>query len=143
MSRSIASRKVQPGADQVRSQAQSGAERILASADRVFQSAPALGIGTAELTNVVSLVLQRAFPTRGEGIREIAELANTNERAAKNWYHGKNCPDALHLLRLMATVPELQAEVRRLTGMEAGLDPDFGAAMVAAATMFAKLQGRR
>ncbi len=75
-------------------------------------------------------------------IKRIARIANSNERAAKDWWGGKNLPNAVHLLKLMAQVPEFAGEVRRLTGMEADLEPEFAAAFNEAMRAFSKLKGR-
>lgn len=88
-------------------------------------SASVLKLGQNELAQAVGRALRSAFGSESAPIKRIANAANSNERAAKNWYEGRNCPDALYLLRLIATVPELQAEVRRLTGMVGDLDPEF------------------
>lgn len=59
------------------------------------------------------------------GCKGFARLVNTNVRTVENWRNKRSTPTALNLLVMMATVPEVQAEVRRLTGMEADMDPMF------------------
>lgn len=88
-------------------------------------TALALEIGQNEYTEIVRDALRRAFGRERHAIKRLAGAANSNERTAKNWLEGKATPGGLHMLRLMATVPEFQAEVRRLTGMQADMDPEF------------------
>ena len=87
------------------------------------KAAPVLAIGQAEFEAVVSNALQAAFGHLRNPVKALAKVANKNERTAENWYTGKCAPNGLALLQLMAQVPELQAEVRRLTAMESDLDP--------------------
>lgn len=103
---------------------------------------PATKMDTNDLTEALYLALHRAFDGTDAPIKRIARIANSNERAAKDWWGGKNLPNAVHLLRLMAQVPEFAGEVRRLTGMEADLEPEFAAAFNEAMRAFSKLKGR-
>lgn len=104
--------------------------------------APVVAFGQHDLTEAVSGALQRAFAGRSSPVKEIARVANANVQTAKMWWQGRNCPDALYLLRLMAAVPELQAEVRRLTGMQADLDPEFDRAMQATMALYTRVRER-
>ena len=88
-------------------------------------NAPALVIDTGEYTEIVRDRLREHYGPAKSAIKLIARAANCNERTAENWFTGKNAPGGLHLLRLAAQVPGLQAEVRRLMAMDADLDPDF------------------
>lgn len=88
-------------------------------------STPALAIDTGDYTALVQDCLREHFGESRSAVKLIAEAANCNLRTAENWYTGKNGPGGLHLLRLAAQVPSLQAEVRRLMAMEADLDPAF------------------
>jgi len=69
--------------------------------------------------------LRRAFHGRASPVKELACAANINVRTAENLKAGRSAPSALVMLKLMASVPEFAAEVRRLTGMHADLDPEF------------------
>lgn len=110
------------------------------ASDRKFQLAEAHNISKQELADIVSVGLRRAFGDEKSAIKRIMRVANCNERAAENWYAGKNAPNALYLLRLIAEVPELQAEVRRLTAMESDLDPHFEKAMSEAVRLFQQVR---
>jgi len=108
--------------------------------DRKVRFSEVHQLSSDDLGGIVASVLRNAFGDEKSAIKRIMDSAQCNERAAKNWYAGKNAPNALYLLRLIATVPELQAEVRRLTAMESDLDPHFERALSAAMTLFQKLR---
>lgn len=82
-------------------------------------------LDTHDLTQIVGDALRSHFGERRFAVKQIAAIANTNERTARNWYEKKNLPDLVHFFRLAAHVPELQAEARRLLALEAALDPLF------------------
>lgn len=87
--------------------------------------------------------LSTAYAERG-GLARMARDAGVGEATCKNWISpGGNAPKALNLLRLIATCPEMQAEVRRLCGMEADLDPELERDMQAALATFQALRARR
>lgn len=102
-----------------------------------------LEIGQGELTQTIAGALKRSFGQERAGVKRLAIIANTNTRTAENWLRGNNTPDALHLLRLIAQVPELQAEVRRLAGMESDLDPELERELSAVVTRFQRMSARR
>lgn len=104
---------------------------------------PVHTIGQNDLTGLVSLALHAAFGGRASPVKEIARAANANEKAAKDWWQGRTCPGALYFLRLIAAVPELQAEVRRLTGMHADLDPEFDRALQATLSLYTRVRDRK
>lgn len=97
-------------------------------------------LSDADLTTIITQSLRDAFADKKSAVKGIMRVANCNERTAKNWYSGKNSPDALNLLRLMAEIPELQAEVRRLTSMQSDLDPHFEKAMNETVQLFMKMR---
>jgi hypothetical protein len=86
---------------------------------------PVTTMSTNELTETLKDTLHRAFDGTDAPIERVAQKAGSNKRAAKGWWEGDNCPSAHSLLNLMATVPEFGAEVLRLTGLHAGIDPEF------------------
>lgn len=86
---------------------------------------PIMRMGTNQLTLVWSQELKREFGEDKHAAKKIARLADTNVRTAENWLYGHNTPDLLHALRLMAKVPGLAGEMRRLMAMESDLDPEF------------------
>lgn len=92
---------------------------------RNLEMSVAAALSTERVTSVIAEALKRTFGNSKASAKLVAKAANSNAKTAANWLAGNNAPGAVHLLRLMATVPELQAEVRRLTGMEANIDPEF------------------
>ena len=106
-----------------------------------MMAAPVLALDQADYTSVIRETLQRAFASERNPVKRIAAAANTNIRTAKNWWEGRCTPGGLHLLKLMATVPAFQGEVRRLTAMESSLDPEFATAFDAALKAYTKAKG--
>lgn len=96
-----------------------------AALSREKVGAPAADMDTGELTSTIYEALRRAFDGADSPVKRIARIANSNTRAAENWWQGKNLPDVVHFLRLAAQIPELKAEVRRLLGLREDLDPEF------------------
>lgn len=88
-------------------------------------------------------VLRVAFGRERHAVKRLAQTAGASNRTAENWLRGENAPDALYLLRLMATVPEFAGEVRRLTAMEAMHDPEFHRDFQRAMQTFARTQEAR
>lgn len=83
------------------------------------------GVGPREL----SAVIRWALCDLDEA--EIAAIANSNARSARNWKEGANLPGAVAMLRLWAGVPRLRASLRRLAQLEADCDPALEAELVA------------
>lgn len=92
---------------------------------RTVTAALAFNIGQDEFTAAICGALRRAFGEERSAVKRVAQVANSNIRAAENWWSGKNPPNGLHLTRLVAMVPEVQAEFRRLAAMESDLDPEI------------------
>jgi hypothetical protein len=92
--------------------------------------APIDTVGTNDFTEICGDALYVAFGTLSAPIKRIAQVANVNERTAKNWWEKKCAPGPIHTLRLMAHVPEFQGRMRELTAMEAELDPALERSMM-------------
>ena len=88
-------------------------------------NAPALAIGQDEFTTAIGDAIRRAAARHPFGFKFIQRAANANSRTVENWAAKLSAPSGLYLVRLMATVPEVQAEVRRLAAMEADFDPEM------------------
>jgi hypothetical protein len=101
-----------------------GSRKLWAESERKM-TALAFAIGQHEYTQLIGNALRKAFQHERHAVKRIAEIANCNEATARNWYELKVTPHGLHLSRLVAAVPELQAEWRRLCAMESDLDPEF------------------
>lgn len=106
-------------------------------------SPPIAKMGTAETTAAICRAIREHFDGQRDAPKRLARIANSNTRAARNWLEGVNAPDALYLLRLMAEIPELQAEVRRLTGMQSDLNPQFDQAMQHTMQLFIRMRQER
>jgi hypothetical protein len=104
--------------------------------------APVLTMDTNDTTTVVVRAIRDHFDGKKDAAKLLARKANSNVRAARNWLDGANLPDVVHFLRLMAQVPELAAEVRRLTGLKSDLDPEFDAAIHATMQAYSRIKAR-
>lgn len=91
----------------------------------IAATAPIVGMGRAELRAWVTGTLRSTFGAEKHAAKRLALVADATPKAAENWLAGKCMPQGLSMLRLIALVPEFQAEARRLMAMEAELDPRF------------------
>lgn len=57
-------------------------------------------LGAAGFAAAISEALHREFEGNGSAVKSIAILTAANERAAKNWYEGKNGPSGEFLVLL-------------------------------------------
>lgn len=87
--------------------------------------APILGMGTNDLTRAIVRAIRDHYDGRKHAVKDAARLANTNTRTSKNWLEGKNMPNFLDGLRLVAQIPELKALVLDLIGADTALPPTF------------------
>lgn len=90
-----------------------------------MRSALAFQITQAEYIARTTGSLRLAYVNERMPIKKLADDAGSSVATAKNWWEQRNAPEGLYHLRLLATVPEYQAEVRRLTNMQADMDPEF------------------
>lgn len=91
----------------------------------VAAPAPIDAMRNNQLTLIWSQELRSEFGEEKDAAKKIARLVDVNTRTAENWLYGVNTPDLLNALKLMAHVPALAAETRRLIGMSAELDPEL------------------
>lgn len=105
-----------------------------------MSSALAFQITQAEYTARMTGALRLAFVNERMPVKKLADVAQSSIATAKNWWEQRNPPEGLYHLRLLAAVPEYQAEVRRLTNMQANMDPKFERDLV---TLFRTWQERR
>lgn len=99
-----------------------------------------LSLNNNEFANRLGDVLRTTYGDTKAAAKTVARLAGAGPKTAANWIAGEHAPGSLHLLRLMAHVPELQAEVRRLTGMELSLDPVFARDMQRTIETFRRME---
>lgn len=102
-------------------------------------NAPILTMDQFDYQRTVSGTLKSAFGRERHGAKKLAGAAGTNVSTAKNWLDEKSTPQGLHLLRLIATVPEMASEVRRLTAMT-DADPEFARDFMRAMQTFQRAQ---
>ena len=87
----------------------------------------AAAITTDSVTAWCATTLRKLY---GSDAKRLAREAGANTDAARNWLQGKNAVSLTCFLRIAATRPELMAEARRITAMDADLDPQTEAALV-------------
>lgn len=80
-----------------------------------MSAAAAFRIGEEQATRLSAGALHRDFGHLRNPARAIAEAANSNERAARNWYDGKNLPSFLYAMRLHTKAPTFRAFMEFLT----------------------------
>jgi len=85
---------------------------------------PIFAVNSGAFTELVSDALRRDFGRFKDPAAACGEAADVPAGTASNWLKRRATPQGLHLLRLMATAPELRSELMRLIGMEASGDPD-------------------
>jgi len=113
--------------------------RSCAGADVI---APILTMDQFDYQRTVSGALKSAFGRERHGAKKLAGAAGTNVSTAKNWLDEKFTPQGLHLLRLIAAVPEMASEIRRLTAMT-DADPEFARDFMRAMQTFQRVQEMR
>lgn len=109
---------------------------------RMTYHAPVMALSQNDLASTIGETLRRVFGTERHASKKLAQITGASNRSAENWIAGENAPDAFHLLRLMATVPELASEVRRLTAM-GDADPEFLRDFTRAMQTFQRVQEMR
>lgn len=76
-------------------------DRIVQSkSGKTFPRSPQLPLGSTGFASGVAEALRREYADRPGGIKIVARLTRTNERAVKNWFSGKNGPSGEHLIVL-------------------------------------------
>lgn len=72
-------------------------------------------------------VLRTKFGAVRHGAKLLAQAAGVTTETAKNWLSDdqRATPQGFNLMRLMATVPELQSEMLRLMAIETTMPAEF------------------
>lgn len=104
--------------------------------------AEVLALSRTAVKDRLAAAMRAAVANSNAPAKALARLADVNAATAKNWLAGKHPPGAVNLLTMLARVPELRAEVRRLTAMEAGIDPEFERDLSAVIAAASRLRGR-
>lgn len=90
-----------------------------------MSAALAFKITHGEYTKRITGQLRVAFANDRYPVKKIADVAECSVATAKNWWEQRCAPEGLHLARLVAVVPEVGGEYRRITNMETDLDPEL------------------
>ena len=106
-------------------------------------TALALRMGRYEAEQALSRPLQNVFGFGRGAAKILARTADLNTRTAEDLINGEHLPSGLTFLKLLTTVPEFAAEVRRLTGQHADLDPMLERDLVRVQQTFQRWQAQR
>lgn len=90
----------------------------------------AFGLSQGQWQDASSAAMRAHVGNDRHAAKRLSNILECSPRTAENFLLGRTAPSGIHLLRAMAIIPEFAAEVRRLTGMEAALDPMFGRDLV-------------
>jgi hypothetical protein len=77
---------------------------------------PGGGEPSQAFATIVALALHREFGVSPAAVKSVANLANANERAVKNWFDAKNAPNGVYLVRLLEHSDEVLESVLKLAG---------------------------
>lgn len=115
-----------------------GLVSAVASADR----APIQDMDNSQFQGVVTSIIRQVFGVARHAAKRLSEAAGVTVETAKNWLKSDvpTTPQGLHLMRLMATVPELQAEMLRLAAIETTMPAEFEQAFLAAARVYRRIK---
>ncbi|MDC7812786.1 hypothetical protein [Sphingomonas koreensis] len=72
--------------------------------DRKLRSTPGNSfpeLSPSTLSAALALALKTEFGALASSVKTVARLTNSNERAVRNWFDGKNSPSADNLVILM------------------------------------------
>lgn len=115
-----------------------GLVNAVATADR----APIQDMDNSQFQGVVTSIIRRVFGAERHAAKRLSEAAGVTVETAKNWLKADvpTTPQGLHLMRLMATVPELQAEMLRLAAIQTTMPAEFEQAFLAAARVYRRVK---
>ncbi|GAA5056417.1 hypothetical protein GCM10023208_21130 [Erythrobacter westpacificensis] len=71
-------------------------------------------MSSSSLGEVLALALKKEFGAVASSVKTVARLTNSNERAVRNWFDGKNSPSADNLVVLLRHSDQVLAVVLEL-----------------------------
>jgi hypothetical protein len=99
-------------------------ERVSGKSAKTFGELPVDRMGELEVAQVIAAALAHDYGDFKFTDKLIAKDSGASPRTANNWRSEMNTPSLPYFLRLYARSPAVRAAVRKLTAMEADLDPD-------------------
>lgn len=90
--------------------------KIQSNSRKDIPNAGSARLGAAGFAAAISDALQREFDGNGSAVKSIAALTGANERAAKNWYDGRNGPSGEFLVLLCRHSDQVLETVLMLCG---------------------------
>lgn len=85
----------------------------------------AFGVTQLEWNELASNAMRAHVGDDRHATKRLSHILECSPRTAENYLLGRTTPSGIYFLRAYAMIPEFTAEIRRLTGMEASLDPAF------------------
>jgi hypothetical protein len=79
----------------------------------------------SEIRQCLHATLESIFGARRNKAKLAAKAANSNPRAAKQWFLRENGMSVAAFINLARQVPEFRAAAQRLMAMESESDPEF------------------
>lgn len=101
---------------------------------------PAYEITQGDWIRASQKAMQAHVGNDKSGAKLLADILECSPRTAENYLQGRTAPSGLHFLRALASIPEFQAEVRRLSAMQADRDPEFDRAAMALLQVYQRKQ---
>jgi transcriptional regulator with XRE-family HTH domain len=88
-----------------------------------YQRVPAFELTQAEWTEIIAEAIRAYMREENLSVKELARDIGCNDRTAENYVQGRTAPAGLHLLRCIAVIPSVEAEVRRISAMAGDCQP--------------------
>lgn len=107
---------------------------------RDTRALPAYEITQGDWLKASQTAMQAHVGDDRSGAKKLADILECSPRTAENYLQGRTAPSGLHFLRALASIPEFQAEVRRLSAMQADMDPEFDRAAMALLQVYQRRQ---
>lgn len=87
-------------------------------------SAPCFALDQNQYQSLVTDLLRKVVSNENSAAKRLAIVAGCSTATAKNWLAYRATPHGLHLARLRAAIPAIDAEMRRIEGLYAEFDPE-------------------
>jgi len=86
--------------------------------DRTFRSGSGSPIHGGEFAAAIAAALHSEFGESSAAVKQIVRATGANERAARNWFDGKNAPSGEFLIALCRSCDQVLETVLLLSGRD-------------------------
>ena len=87
-------------------------------------AAPCFALDQNGYQSLFTDLLREIVANDNSAAKRLSAIAGCSIATAKNWLSYKATPHGLHLARLRAAIPKVDAEMRRIEGLYAEFDPE-------------------